>query len=122
MSVEIKDSILICDKIGPDTENISQYLRQKGYVVRVICDEQEAISLIPKFSYSLILLGADFSVQGELFFIEFIKKYHPQTLVILLISRQYPFKKTIEASRKGAYDFLDKSLSLNDFLAVVKKV
>ena len=121
MMSALKEKILICDKSREDTQNILKALIEENYSVYSISDEQKAIKHIQKSSYSLILLGSEFSKQGEIYFIELIKKFHPQTLVMLLLSQQYPFKKTIEASRKGAYDFLYRNLPILDILNVVKK-
>ncbi|MGA1825108.1 MAG: ATP-binding protein [bacterium] len=117
----MKDTILICVKIKEEVLTHVVALEKEDYEISVTSDELEAINLITEYSYSLILLASDFSERGELFFIEYIKKCHPQTLVILLLSEHYPITKTIEASRQGAYDFLDKNSSIENFLSVIKR-
>ncbi|MGA1867136.1 MAG: ATP-binding protein [bacterium] len=117
----MNDSILICVPQREEVLTILSALEKEGYVMSVTSHEEEAIQLITESSYSLIILSVDFSQRGELFYIDYIKKCHPQTLVILLVSHHYPSKKTIDALRKGAYDFLDKNSSIENFLTVIKR-
>lgn len=116
-----KDNILIIEPSKSLGENIKECLLKEGYIVSVVPTGKEAKEKIRYTSFSLILLSHELpDIQDSLDFLAQIKKHYPETLVIVM-SDQASKEMAIEASRKGAYDFLDKGCSLEELKIVVKK-
>jgi len=116
-----KDNILIVEPSKDLGNTIRDCLVKEGYIISVVHSAHEAKEKIRFTSYSLILLSHELpDVENSLEFLAQIKKKYPETLVIVM-SDQASKEMAIEASRKGAYDFLDKSCSLEELKIVVKK-
>jgi len=115
------DSILIVEPSETLGHSIKDCLMQEGYIVSIVQTGTKAKEKIRFTSYSLILLSHELpDITDTLQFLVYIKKHYPETLVIIM-SGQASKELTIEASRRGAYDFWEKNWSLEELKIVVKK-
>lgn len=115
------DNILIIEPSEDRAISIKACLVKEGYNVSIVNTGNAARKKINFTSYSLILLNNNLpDVVNSLEFLVHIKKHHPETLVIL-VSDQFSKDTAIKASRKGAYDFLDNSCSLEELKIIIKK-
>ena len=116
-----KDNILIVEPSKKFGKTLKDCLTKEGYIISVVYNGNDAREKIRFTSFSLILLSHELpDIEDALKFLAQIKKQYPETLVIVM-SDQASKEMAIEASRKGAYDFLDKGCSLEELKIVVKK-
>jgi signal transduction histidine kinase/DNA-binding response OmpR family regulator len=116
-----KEHILIVEPSETLGHTIKECLLKEGYIVSIVLNGNDAKEKIRFTSYSLILLSYNLpDIADSLEFLVHIKELYPETLVIVM-SDQVSKEMTIEATRKGAYDFLDKSCSLEEIKIIVKK-
>jgi signal transduction histidine kinase/DNA-binding response OmpR family regulator len=116
-----KENILIVEPSEALGQKIKECLVAEGYMVSIVFNGNDAKEKIHFTNYSLILLSYNLpDVDDTLEFLVHIKELYPETLVIV-IADQVSKEMTIEATRKGAYDFLEKGCSLEEIKIVVKK-
>ncbi|NYF77715.1 sigma-54-dependent transcriptional regulator [Granulicella arctica] len=113
--------VLIVDDEAEIRESLENILREEGYVVTTAATATEALELLRDAAYDVVLLdiwlpdrdGLD--TLGE---IRQMESAHVPEVVI--ISGHGTIEAAVKATKLGAYDFLEKPLSLARTLIVLK--
>ena len=113
--------LLIVDDEAEIRESLAEILREEGYAVTCTASATEALVLLRDVNYDVLLLdiwlpdhdGLD--VLAEIRSLEMESK--PE---VIIISGHGTIETAVKATKLGAYDFLEKPLSLERTLILVK--
>lgn len=104
-----KPKILIVDDEQSITESMSMVLGSAGYHVDVCNNGQCAIQMALNYDYDLIFLDVKMPKMDGLEVLEKLMEINNE-LIVIIITGHGTIETAIEATRMGAYDFLQKPL------------
>jgi len=112
--------ILIVDDEESIVESLSLILRHAGYEVDSCYDGIAALSKFSNSSYDLVLLDIKMPKMDGMEVLEKMIEIHPDQLIIM-ISGHGNIETAVEATKKGAYYFLEKPLpDISELLVTFK--
>ena len=114
-------SILVVDDEEALRTVLSSELASEGYQVESAGDGDEAISIIEKKQFDLVLLDIKMPKVDGFEVLKFIKKSFPAIKVIMLTAFA-DLKNAIESKKLGAEDFISKPYDLVDLLTTIERV
>ncbi len=117
----VKNKILVVDDEDALRTVLSAELEGEGYQVGTAADGQEAINILGKSAFDLILLDIKMPNVDGFEVLKFVKENHPKTKVIMLTGFA-DLKNAIESKKLGAEDFVSKPYDLVDLLTTVERV
>jgi len=101
--------ILVLDDVVDAGNMIKRILERKGHKVEVFTDEEPAVEYMRHNFFDIAILDIKLKKLTGLEVLEEVKKYSPQTMVIMLTG--YPTLETArEAGKLGAKDYLVKPI------------
>ncbi len=110
--------------VADDEESIrwvlSRALSKKGYHVELAENGDEALLLSRRNNYDLAILDIKMPGQSGLDLLSTIKEERPETLVVIMTAES-SMKNTVEAMKRGAYDYLAKPFDLDEIEAILVK-
>jgi two-component system, NtrC family, nitrogen regulation response regulator NtrX len=113
--------ILIVDDEAEIRESLESILREEGYLVTSAATGAEALTLLRDAAYDAVLLDIWLPDRDGLDTLAEIqtldRAYVPE---VIIISGHGTIEAAVRATKLGAYDFLEKPLSLDRTLIVVK--
>lgn len=115
-----KRKILIVDDEEIVRYSLVNILKNQGYEVEDVPSAEEALKLIYKTSYHLILTDLVLEGMGGLDLLENIKVISPRTLV-MVITGYGSIKTAVMALRLGVYDYLLKPCDENELILRVRR-
>ena len=119
--MEKKDSILIAEDDSFLGKIIKNHLKNDGYNVHIAENGEEAIEMIKKNEYSLILLDLIMPIKDGFEVLKEMQTLEKSTPVIVFSNLSQEEDKE-EAKRLGATDFYVKAnISIEDMTGIVKK-
>jgi len=113
-------SILAVDDEETILRSISRKLDKEGYQVELALSGQEALRKLRISIPDLVLLDLKMPGLDGLETLKEIKKIAPETIVIMMTSYG-TIESAVEAMKQGAYDFITKSVTLDDLKIVVRR-
>jgi two-component system, NtrC family, response regulator AtoC len=114
------DSILLIDDDDGLTHFLGRFFRRKGYSVETCTNGQDALQAVSRQGFDLILLDYRMPGMNGLDVLKRIKEAQVKTPVILMTA--YGSTDTaIEATKRGAYDYLVKPFDRNELSRVVSE-
>ena len=121
MAVTIKATVLVVDDEESILETLSGILEDEGYEAVTASSGEQALSIIEELSPEVVLL--DVWMPGGIDGLETLKsiKESTQMSTVIMISGHGNIDIAIQATKLGAYDFLEKPLSLEKILLLVKR-
>ncbi|MFO8065835.1 MAG: sigma-54-dependent transcriptional regulator [Spirochaetota bacterium] len=111
--------ILVVDDEQGIREALLGILEDEGYEVRLAEDGSECLSIMEEESIDLVLLDVWLPNMGGVDVLKKIKEDYPDTPV-LIISGHGNIDIAVKAVKIGAFDFLEKPLSLERVVTAVK--
>ena len=117
----MKDSrILIAD----DDETLCYLLKEElvneGYIVDVVYDGKDAIELLKKRFYDVLLLDLEMrEVHGEKV-LNYVTDNHPALQVIILTAKS-DIRTAIDCIKQGAYDFITKPYEFGQLCVTIER-
>ncbi|MBU4269413.1 response regulator [Candidatus Dependentiae bacterium] len=111
--------ILVIDDEQPILKSLNDILSDEGYQVETLNDGNKSIDLIGKLIPDLVLLDIFMPNCNGIKTLEQIKKEYPNINVIM-ISGFGNISIAIECLKKGALDFIEKPLNLDEILTKIK--
>jgi DNA-binding NtrC family response regulator len=117
----MKDSrILIAD----DDETLCYLLKEElvneGYIVDMVYDGKEAIDLLQKRYYDILLLDLEMrEIHGEKV-LNYVKDNHPSLQVIVLTAKS-DMRTAIDCIKQGAYDFITKPYEFGQLCVTIER-
>ncbi len=112
--------ILIIDDEEGIREILSEILSDEGYTTATAADGKEAIALIESKFWDLVFLDVWLPGKGGLEILEILKEKRSD-LPVIMISGHASIENAVKAVKLGAYDFIEKPLSLDRILQVAEK-
>jgi two-component system nitrogen regulation response regulator NtrX len=100
-------------------ETLSAVLRDEGFKVEITGSGEECLSLLETKSYELILLDIWLPGIDGLETLEAIQKMK-NGVAVVMISGHGTIETAVKATKLGAFDFIEKPLSIEKTLLVVK--
>ncbi len=121
MAVATKATVLVVDDEESILETLSGILEDDGYEAVTASSGEQALSIIEELSPEVVLL--DVWMPGGIDGLETLKsiKESTQRSTVIMISGHGNIDIAIQATKLGAYDFLEKPLSLEKILLLIKR-
>lgn len=116
----MKFKILIIDDEQSIRDIFSLLLEEKGYLVETVETGRDGLSRARKFLPDAILLDMNLPDTTGIEVLSKIKKSLPQTEVII-ITAFGTIKNAIEATKMGAYDYLEKPVDNDELLLLISR-
>lgn len=114
-----KEKILVADDQPDIVKSISGLLEDNGYEVKGAGNSLEVEELLKSESFDLLLLDVWMPQKNGIQLLKWLRENQILTPVII-ISAQGTIDLAVEATKSGAYDFLEKPLNPERFLLTVK--
>jgi two-component system nitrogen regulation response regulator NtrX len=113
--------ILVVDDETEIRSSLEEILREEGYGVAGAADAEEASTLLRDVPYDVVLLDIWLPGRDGLELLGEIRTWPGETRPeVVMISGHGTIETAVKATKLGAYDFLEKPLSLERTLIVVK--
>jgi len=114
----MKDTILVVDDEESICQSLKAILSDEGYQVLVAGSGEEAVKIVDEEMPQLVLLDIWLPGMDGLETLKAIKKINPQALVIIM-SGHGTIETAVRATKLGAFDFIEKPLSLDKIIILV---
>lgn len=102
--------ILVVEDEASIRETIREYLARCGYDVRSATNGQEALALLKKDEYDLVVTDLGMPLMNGFEMMKEALKIQPLTPIVIL-SGQSTFENALQAIQMGAYDFITKPVT-----------
>jgi two-component system, NtrC family, nitrogen regulation response regulator NtrX len=112
-------SILIVDDESGIRESLGALLRDEGYDVEAISTGEECLQQIERRNFDLVLLDVWLAKMDGLATLEAIQT-RESAPVVVMISGHGNIETAVRATKLGAFDFVEKPLSLDKIVLVVR--
>ncbi len=113
--------ILVVDDEAEIRSSLEEILREEGYGVAGAADSAEAMMLLRDAPYDVVLLDIWLPGRDGLEMLADVREWPAETRPeVVMISGHGTIETAVKATKLGAYDFLEKPLSLDRTLIVVK--
>lgn len=107
----VKETILIIDDEPAIRRTLKDILEDEGYSVLTEAKGRDGLGILAEEPVALVLLDIRLAEENGLDILRAIREKHPD-VEVLMISGHGTIETAVEAVRLGAYDFLEKPLSL----------
>ena len=112
-------NILVVDDENSMREFLEIMLNKEGYQVATAAGGGEAIELLKKSDFDLVITDIRMKEIDGLEVLKRCKELHPHTIVIM-ISAYASTSTAVEAMKWGAYDYLPKPFKVREIKAVIR--
>jgi len=112
--------ILIIDDESRIRDACTMVLADKGFDVAAAPDGKQGLQMIKEKHYDILLVDLMMPVISGFDVLSEVRNHHPDTIVIV-ITGYATLEHSIEAMKKGAFDFIPKPFSPDQLRAVVDK-
>jgi two-component system nitrogen regulation response regulator NtrX len=110
--------LIVDDEKGVQS-SLQGILEDVGFEAHAVSSGEEALPLIPRTDFAVVLLDIWLPGMDGMQVLEQIRRLSPLTSVIM-ISGHGSIETAVRATKLGAFDFIEKPLSLEKTLLVVK--
>jgi two-component system nitrogen regulation response regulator NtrX len=115
----MKDKILVIDDEAGIRSSLKGILEDEGYSVTTTDSGEAGLDILRNENYDLVLLDIWLPQMSGLEVLEKLKKAEEETQVVM-ISGHGSIATAVKATKLGAFDFLEKPLSLDKVVLTVK--
>ena len=112
--------VLIVDDEKNIRRTLAMILRSAGYTISEAGSGEDAIAQLERSPVEVVLLDVGLPGQDGLETLDAIKSGGGTTPAVIMISGQATVSTAIEATRRGAFDFLEKPLSKERVLIALR--
>ena len=112
--------LLLAEDEASVREAFSLRLSDQGYAVQTAASGEEALSALRSFEPDILVLDLVMPNLSGLDVLARVKQMSPHLLVILLTARG-TVKDAVEATKLGAFDFVAKSIDMEDLLHALRR-
>jgi len=112
--------LLLVEDEASVREAFALRLADQGYAVQTAGSGEECLSILKSFEPDILVLDLVMPNLSGLDVLERVKQTSPNLLVILLTARG-TVKDAVEATRLGAFDFVAKSIDMEDLLYSLRR-
>jgi two-component system nitrogen regulation response regulator NtrX len=114
----MNETILVVDDEESICKSLKAILSDEGYQVLVTGSGEEAVKIVEEEMPQLVLLDVWLPGMDGLETLKAFKKINPQALVIIM-SGHGTIETAVKATKLGAFDFIEKPLSLDKIIILV---
>src|SRR3990167_2851838 len=115
----VPSSILVVDDEGGIRSSLQAILREEGWQADAVATGEECVKAAAKKSYDLILLDVWLPGMDGLEALRRLKERDPAPIV-LMISGHATIETAVKATKLGAFDFIEKPLSMEKTVLAVR--
>lgn len=117
-----KEKILVVDDETTICEILSAFLEDEGFDVKVANNGQKALKLVSEFRPSVVLL--DVWMPGDLDGLDVLEQLKSGVYVpkVVVMSGHGTIETAVKAVKLGAWDFVEKPLSMEKVLITIKNI
>ncbi len=112
-------SILIVDDEAGIRQSLGSLLRDEGYEVEAVASGEECLAAVDRRAFDLILLDVWLPGIDGLVTLERLNE-HETIPMVVMISGHGKIETAVRATKLGAFDFIEKPLSLEKTVLAVK--
>ena len=112
-------NVLIVDDEASIRQTLTAALEDEGYTLFSAANGQQALDLVEKQRPDLVLLDIWMPGIDGIETLRILKEKHPEVTVIMM-SGHGNIETAVKATKLGAYDFIEKPLSLERLLVVLQ--
>ncbi len=113
--------VLVVDDENEIRESLSEILREEGYTVTVTATGEEALVLLRDSLYDVLLLDIWLPDRDGLDVLTEIRSLESESKPeVIIISGHGTIETAVKATKLGAFDFLEKPLSIDRTLILLK--
>lgn len=120
-TVKMKNKVLIIDDEEDILSSCKNVLEDKDYDVDIAKDYDEALKIFESKKIDLVFLDVWLPNTDGLDILSNIKEKYPKTTVIMM-SGHAGVETAVRATKLGAYDFLEKPISISKLLSSCEEV
>ena len=113
------EEILVVDDEKNIRSSLEGILKDEGYRVRGIATGEELLKQVAQAVPDLVILDVWLPGMDGLQTLEDVKRFHPE-LPVIMISGHSTVEAAVKATKLGAYDFIEKPLSLEKTVLSVR--
>ncbi len=113
-------TVLVVDDEDVIRETVREILTDEGYRVVAAANGSEVLGLVEKERPDVILLDIWMPEMDGIVLLRQIKREHPDARIVM-ISGHGSIHTAVTATQLGAFDFIEKPLSLDGLLATVER-
>ena len=113
------EKVLLVDDEKEFVEALGERLTSRGMVVSTLTSAKDAVQKVNLEAYDAIILDLQMPEMDGLEVLAAIKKIKPEMQVILLTGHG-TVKKSVEAMKLGAMDFLEKPADIENLTEIIK--
>ena len=118
--MQTEKKILIVDDEDSIRQSLSDVLKDEGFEVLLASNGQEALKALDAKLPDLIILDIWMPIMDGTEVLKEIKAKYPE-LKVIMISGHGNIEAAVKAIKLGAYDYIEKPLSLEGVLLTVKR-
>jgi len=118
-TVETCHIMIVDDEIGI-RNSLSTILKDEGYLVSSAKNGSEALDMIGTNKPDLILLDIWMPKMDGIATLQKLKEEHPD-IAVVMISGHGTIETAVKATKLGAFDFIEKPLSIDSTLETIQK-
>jgi two-component system nitrogen regulation response regulator NtrX len=115
----MKGHLLLVDDEQGIRQSLSAVLQDEGYRILAVASGEECLQALDADRFQLVLLDVWMAGPDGLEVLRRIREIHPE-VVVVMISGHGTVETAVKATKLGAFDFLEKPLSIEKTLVVVK--
>ncbi|MGH9703012.1 MAG: sigma-54-dependent transcriptional regulator [Candidatus Acidiferrales bacterium] len=112
-------NILVVDDESGIRQSLSSLLREEGYLVETVGSGEGCLAAVEQKPYDLVLLDVWLPKMDGLATLELLQEREGAPMVVM-ISGHGNIETAVRATKLGAFDFIEKPLSLEKIILVVK--
>jgi len=120
MSEEAAISILLVDDEIINLQNISHYLDQKGYRVTTAENGSDAISLLSRMVFDLVITDLRMPDVDGVQVMKSAKQFHPE-IEVIIVTGYATINSAVKAMSRGAFYYMAKPIKLKELHTFVIK-
>lgn len=113
------DKILVVDDEKSMRDFLAIVLKKDGYYVATASDGEEAVGMVQKDIFDLVITDIKMSKLSGLEVLRAVKEMSPQTIV-LMITAFASTETAVEAMKEGAYDYIMKPFQIDEVKLIIK--
>ncbi|HYL10720.1 MAG TPA: sigma-54 dependent transcriptional regulator [Candidatus Acidoferrales bacterium] len=112
-------SILIVDDEAGIRESLCSILAEEGYRVEAVASAEEALTMVERGGIDVVLMDIWLPGMDGMQALEHLQGL-PRAPVVIMISGHGNIETAVRATKLGAFDFVEKPLSLEKIIVVIK--
>lgn len=119
-STELKGRILVIDDHRQARESMSDILRQAGHQVHCLSSAAEALKLLDRESFDVVITDLQMPGMTGLEFVRQLAK-RPHGAQVIMVTAYATVASAVEAMRHGAFDYIEKPFAADRLETLVER-